>query len=160
MNTGQASRFPVMSLAIVTLILFTAGAGVLSIAIAWPLIHVPSGQADPWQVVNDFHAAVNTNNVDAALVLFTDRAVISENKSRIDGRDQIRNWVLSSERMAGLHLKMVHAERQGEKLIWLDSAYNGPEGEGRYYILRWEAVLAAGKIQSLVVMPRVLPGLK
>jgi hypothetical protein len=160
MNARRVSRLPGMELVIVALILLAAGGVAIMIAVAWPLIHAPSGQADPWQVVNDFHVAINNNNVDGVPALFAEGAVISEGQSRIDDRDQIRNWVLSSERMAGLHLKMVHSEREGEKLIWLDNAYNGPEGQSRYYILRWEAVIAEGKIQSLVVTPRVLPGLK
>jgi hypothetical protein len=62
--------------------------------------------------------------------------------------------------MAGLHLRMLHTEIDGEKLIWLDEAYNGSEEKNRYYILRWEAVIAEGKIQSLVVTPRYMPDLK
>jgi hypothetical protein len=62
--------------------------------------------------------------------------------------------------MAGLHLRLFHSETDGEKLIWLDKAYNGSEAQNRYYILRWEAVIAEGKIQSLAVTPRYLPDLK
>ncbi|MFT3893120.1 MAG: hypothetical protein QM730_15935 [Anaerolineales bacterium] len=48
----------------------------------------------------------------------------------------------------------------GEKLVWLDTAYNGVEAQSRWYILRWEAVIEEGKIRSLVVMPRYMPDLK
>jgi ketosteroid isomerase-like protein len=164
MNTHRVLRIPMIELMIVTLILLTAGGAAILIAVIWPLIQVPSGQApsqaDPWEVVNDFHAAINSNNVDEVLTLFTDSATVTDNKSVIKGRDQIRNWVLDSKRMAGLHLRMFHSEMDGETIIWLDKAHNGPEGQNRYYILRWEAVIAEGKIQSLVVMPRYMPDLK
>lgn len=164
MNTHRVLRIPMMELVIAALILLAAGGVAILITVAWPLIQVPSvlapSQAYPLDVVSDLHVAINSNNVDEMLALFTDSATITDNKSVINGRDQIRNWVLSSKQMAGLHLRIFHSEMDGEKLIWLDEAYNGPEGQNRYYILRWEAVIAEGKIQSLVVMPRYMPDLK
>jgi hypothetical protein len=164
MNAQRVLRIPMIELVIVALILLATGGVALFITLVWPLIHVPSGQAssqtDPWEVVNDFHVAINSNNVDDALALFTDSAAITDNSSLINGTYQIRNWMLDSKRMAGLHLKMFHSEMDGEKLIWLDKAHNEPEGQSRYYILRWEAVIAEGKIQSLVVVPRYMPDLK
>ena len=164
MNPHRVLRIPMIQRVIAALILLAAGGVAILMTIAWPLIHVASGQvpsqADPWEVVNDFHAAINSNNINEVLALFTDGATITDNKSLINDTYQIRNWVLYSKRMAGLHLKMFHSERDGEKLIWLDTAHNGPEGQNRYYILRWEAVITEGKIQSLVVMPRYMPDLK
>jgi len=164
MNTHRVSHIPMITQAIVALILLAAGGVAVLITVVWPLIQVPSdqapSQADPWDVVNDFHVAINNNNVDDTLALFADRAAITDNKTVINGKGQIRNWVLDSKQMAGLHLKMFHSEMDGEKLIWLDKASNGLEGHKRWYILRWEAVIAEGKIQSLVVMPRYLPDLK
>jgi hypothetical protein len=164
MNTHRVLRIPMIERVIVALILLAAGGLAILITVAWPLIYVPSGQApsqaDPWEVVNDFHVAINSNNVEAVLALFTDNATITDNKFPINGRDQIRNWVLESKQMAGIHLSRFHSEVDGEKIIWLDTAQNGPEGQNRYYILRWEAVIAEGKIQSLVVMPRYMPDLK
>jgi hypothetical protein len=149
---------------IVALILLSvAGVAMLIIAIR-PLIYGPlvqrSNQPDPWEVVNALHAAINSSNVDELLAMFSDNAEISDNESPIQGGSQIRDWALYSERMAGLHLKMFHSEMHGEKLIWLDKAYTGSEAQNRYFILRWEAVIAQGKIQSLVVTPRYLPDLK
>jgi hypothetical protein len=164
MNTHRVLRIPLIELVIVTLILLAASGAVISITIAWPLIQVPSNQApdhaDRWDVVNDFHAAINNNNVDEVLTLFANSATITDSKSLISGRDQIQNWVLSSKRMMGLHLRMVHSEMDGETFTWLDEASNGVEGQGRYYILRWEAVVTEGKIQSLAVRPRYMPDLK
>ena len=164
MNTHRVLRIPMIELVIAAFILLAASSVAILITIAWPLIHVASGQAsnqaDPWEVVNDFHVAINSNNVDEVLTLFANSATITDNKSVIIGRDQIRNWVLDSKRMAGLHLRMFHSEMDGEKLVWLDTAHNGAEGQSRYYIMRWEAVIAEGKIQSLVVTPRYMPDLK
>lgn len=164
MNHSRVLHIPMRKSTIAALILFLAGGFAVWIIISWPLLQFPLGQApsqvEPWEVVDDLHAAINSNNVDQALALFANSATITENKTAINGKSQIQNWVLYSKRMAGLHLKMFHSEMDGEKLIWLDTAYNGPEGQNRYYILRWEAVIIEGKIQSLVVMPRYMPDLK
>lgn len=160
MNHSRVSPIPMRKLAIAALILFLAGGFAISITVAWPLLQFPFGQTDPREVVDDLHVAINNNNIDQVLALFADNATITDNKTVISGKDQIRNWVLDSNRMAGLHLKMFRSEMDAEKLIWLDTAHNGVEGKNRYYILRWEAVIAEGKIQSLVIMPRYMPDLK
>jgi hypothetical protein len=150
-------------LVIVTLILLATGGVAIFITMVWPLIPVTSGQSpsqtDPWDVVNNLHVAINSSNANDVLALFSNSATITDNRSVINDPDHIRKWVLYSRRMAGLHLKMFHTEMDGEKLIWLDTAHNGPEGQNRNYILRWEAVIAEGKIQSLVVIPRYMPDL-
>jgi len=164
MNTHRVLRFPMIELVIVALILLTAGGVAILTTVAWPLIQITSNQApsqaDRLDVVNDFHTAINSNNVDEILILFANSATITENKSLIKGRDQIRNWILYSKRMTRLHLRMFHSEMDGETIIWLDKAQNRPEGQNRYYILRWEAVIMEGKIQSLVVIPMYMPDLK
>src|SRR5512138_1919276 len=118
MNTHRVLRIPIVERMIVTLILLTAGGVTILMAVVWPLIHVPPGQApsqvDPWEIVNDFHVAINSNNVDEALALFTDNATITDNKSPINDRYQIRNWILYSNQMAGLQLKMFHSEMDGD----------------------------------------------
>ncbi len=164
MNHSGVLKSPMRKLVIVTFMLFVAGAFAILITAGWQLLQFPSGQApsktDMWDVVDDLHAAINSNNVDQVLVLFAHGATITDNRTVISDRDQIRDWVLHSKQMAGLHLKMFHSEMDGEKLIWLDTAYNGVEGQSRWYILRWEAVIEEGKIRSLVVMPRYIPDLK
>ncbi len=159
MNLSRVLHVPMKKLAIVASILFVVLVTVACSGIQFSLAQAPS-QADQWKIVNDFHVAINNNNVDDVLALFTDSATITDSKSLINNSDQIRNWVLHSNQMAGLHLNMFHSEMDGEKLIWLDTACNGLEGKSRYYILRWEAVIANGKIQSLVVLPRYMPDLK
>lgn len=164
MKAHRISRTRTIALMIAALILLNVCGVIILKTAVWQLIFVPSfqglHQADPREVVNDFHDAINSNNVDDSLALFADSAVITDNKSVINGRDQIRNWLLDSERMAELHLKLLHSEMDGEKIIWLDTAHNGAEGQSRYYIMHWEAVIAEGKIQSLKVMPRYMPDLK
>lgn len=164
MNTHRALRNPRIERVIAALILLAAGGVAILITFAWPLIHVSSGQAASQtyagQVVNDFHVAINSNNVDDVLALFTDNATVTDNKSVKKGRDQIRDWVLYSKLMAGLRLRMFHSEMDGEKITWLDTAHNGLVGHNRYYIVQWNAVIADGKIQNIVVLPKYLPDLK
>lgn len=164
MNNSRVLNIPIRKLAIVASVLFVVGGFASLITVAWLLIQFPLVQApshvDPWNVVDDLHIAINNNNADQVLTLFANSATIADNDTVINGKDKIRNWVLYSKRMSELHLKMFRSEVDGEKFIWLDSAHNGPEGQNRYYILRWEAVIADGKIQSLAVFPRYMPDLK
>ena len=164
MNTNRVLRIPMIELVIVALILLAAGGLALLFSVAWPLIHMPAVQspiqADPLEMVTAFHSAINNEDVDAMLALFTDDATIIDSGAVIQGKEQIRNWVLHSQRMADLRLTEVHSEIEGEKIIWLDTAHNGPEAKSRYYILRWEALIQDGKIQSLVAMPRYMPDVK
>ena len=78
----------------------------------------------------------------------------------MEGSEEIRKWAFYSQRMGGLQLTGMHSEMEGEKIIWLDAAHNGLEVKSTYYILRWEALIRDGKIQSLTVMPRFAPDRK
>ena len=117
------------------------------------LLHGDAASMDPLSMADAFHYAINSGDVDAVLVLFADDAVVIDSGSVIEGRDEIRNWVLYSQRMAGLRLTKLNSEMDGEKVIWLDIAHDGPEVEYRLYILRWEALIQEGKIQSLAAIP-------
>jgi len=94
------------------------------------------------------------------LALFADDATVTDNGLVIEGRKDIRNWVLHSQRMAGLRLTMLNTEIDGEKITWLDTAHNGPEVEHGLYLMQWEATIREGKIQSLAAMPRYWPDQK
>ena len=161
MNAQQALRSPWLPAVVLTLILFAAGGFAVFIFTVAALNYVPSSppptQADPLNVVSALHSAINSNDVNALLELFADDAVLIDNGLVLEGRKQIRDWALNSELIAGLRLTMVHAEMNSTKMIWLDTAYNGPEGQSRYYILCWEARIEDGKIQSLAILPRYLP---
>lgn len=161
MNAQQALRSPLIPAVVLTLILLAAGGFAVFIFAVGAPNHVPSSpwptRADPLNVVSALHSTINSNDVNALLELFADDAVLIDNGSVLDGRNQIRDWALNSELIAGLHLTMLHAEMNGTKMIWLDTAYNGPEGQSRKYILRWEARIEDGKIQSLAILPRHFP---
>ena len=161
MNTHRVLRIPLIELVIVALILLAVTGLALLVSVAWPLIHFRSGpspnQADPLEMVNGFHTAINNDDVDTILALFTDDATIYDSGSIIQGKDQIRNWAMHSERMAGLRLKLIHSQATDEKVFWYDIAHNGSEVEHSAYLLRWIAVIQKGKIQSLTVSLLPMP---
>jgi hypothetical protein len=146
------------------LVLLAAFLLAVLVPLTWQLINTsrsPSPiQADSLKVVDALHSAVNSNNTEAMLALFAAGATVNDNGSVIQGTEQIRNWILYSERMTGLQLKMLKSEVDGEKIVWLDTAHNGPEIEHNTYLLRWEAIVREGKIQSITVMPRYWPDSK
>jgi hypothetical protein len=164
MNANRVLRIPMIELVIVTLMLLAVGGLAILISVAWPLIHVPSGQspiqADPLKMVNVFHDAVNSDNLDATLALFTEDAIIIDGETIFQGREEIRKWVLYSQRMAGLRLLLINSRVADEKVFWNDLAHNGPEVQHISYILRWMAVIQKGKIQSLTVSLLPMPDAK
>jgi limonene-1,2-epoxide hydrolase len=109
---------------------------------------------DSLSTVDTFHSAINSDDVDTVLALFADDAIVVDGESVIQGKDEIRNWLLYSQRMAGLRLKKLNSAMNGEKVIWLDIAHDGPNIEYRLYILRWEALIQEGKIHSLTAISR------
>jgi hypothetical protein len=153
MNTRQISRLQLFTIVIVTAMMLVA-------CISLALIPSDAPPMDALSMVDVFHQTINSDDVDALLVLFADDAVVMDNGSVIEGKEDIRNWILYSQRMVGLRLALFHSEQDQENIIWLDKAHNGPEVQNRYYILRWEALIRDGKIQSLAAMPRYWPDLK
>jgi len=153
MNTWKVSRMQMFAL----LIAATAN---LVACISPVLIPGDAEAMDPLSMVDVFHQAINSDDVDALLVLFADDAIVVDNGLVIDGKELIRDWALHSERMSGLRLTLFHSEQNEENIIWLDKAHNEPEVQNRYYILRWEALIRDGKIQSLAAMPRYWPDQK
>ena len=164
MNTHQVLRFPRIGLVLVAAILLAVLVLAAFMPLGWTLVNAPrsssSIQADSLEAVNHFHSAINSGDVDTLLTLFAEDATVTDRGTVIAGIDEIRNWALSSQRMDGLRLTTIHSEIDGEKVIWLDTAHNGSELEDRYYILRWEAAIREGKIQSLDVTSRYMPDLK
>ena len=153
MNTRQVSRLQLFTIVIVTAMMLV---GCISLA----LIARYAPPMDPLSVVDAFHYAINSDDIDALLMLFADNAVVIDNGSMIEGTEEIRNWVLYSQRTAGLRLIMLNSEIDGETIIWLDTAHNRVEVEQFSYIMQWEATIHEGKIQSLVTMRRYRPDLK
>jgi len=153
MNIRQVSRLQLFVFVIATAMTLVA-------CISPALIRGDAPPMDPLSMVDVFHQAINSDDVDALLVLFADDAVVIDNGSVIEGMELIRDWALHSQRMSGLRLTLFHSEQNEENIIWLDKAYNGSEVQNRYYILRWEAIIRDGKIQSLAAMPRYWPDQK
>jgi len=153
MNTRQVSRLQLFVFVIATAMILVA-------CISQALIPSAAPPMDPLSLVTTFHNAINSDDVDAVLALFADNAVVVDNGLVIEGKELIRDWALHSQRMAGLRLTLFHSEQNEENIIWLDRAHNEPEVQNRYYILRWEALIRDGKIQSLAAMPRYWPDLK
>ena len=145
MNTRQVPRLPLIAFAIVTSILLVACTGS-------ELAPADVASLDSLSTVDTFHSAINSHDVDTVLGLFTDDAIVVDGASVIQGKDEIRNWLLYSQRMAGLRLTKLNSAMNGEKVSWLDIAHDGPNVEYRLYVLRWEALIQAGKIHSLTAI--------
>jgi hypothetical protein len=98
MNTSRVLRISMLELVIVALILLAVTGLAILVSVAWPLIHVPSSpspiQANRLKMVNAFHDAVNSDNVEAVLALFEENATVTDHGSAIEGTEQIRNWAL------------------------------------------------------------------
>jgi limonene-1,2-epoxide hydrolase len=119
------------------------------------MIHIPSDpspiQADPLELVNAFHSAINNDDVDTMLALLTEDATVTDSGSMIQGKEEIRKWALHSQRMVRLRLRLIRSQVTDEKVFWYDVAHNGPEIQDRVYLLRWTAIFQNGKIKSLTV---------
>jgi hypothetical protein len=147
MNTRQVSHLQLVSFAIVTsMMLMACTSSELALAEVASL--------DSLSTVDTFHSAINSDDVDTVLALFAGDAIVVDGESVIQGKDEIRNWLLYSQRMAGLRLRKLNSAMNGEKVIWLDIAHDGPNIEYRLYILRWEALIQEGKIHSLTAISR------
>ena len=146
MKAHRVLRIPLMELVIVALILLTI----------WQDSQAPI-YAESSETINTFHSAINSDDVDAVLALFAEDATVIDSGSVIHGRDEIRDWALHSQRMAGLHLRLIHSQVVGEKVFWNDLAHNGPEVQHLSYILRWMAIIQKGKIKSITVSLMPIP---
>lgn len=141
-NTRQISRLQLVAFAIVTSMMLVA-------CTSADLVHAEVTPLDSLSTVDTFHSAINSDDVDTALALFADDAIVVDGESVIQGRDEIRNWVLYSQRMAGLRLRQLNSAMDGEKISWLDMAHDGPKIQYQLYLLRWEALIQDGKIYYL-----------
>ena len=145
MNTRQVPHLPLVAFTIVTSLLLVA-------CTSSELAPADVASLDSLSTVDTFHSAINSDNVDTVLALFADDAIVVDGESVIQGKDEIRNWLLYSQRMAGLRLTKLNSAMNGEKVSWLDIAHDGPNVEYRLYVLRWEALIQEGKIHSLTAI--------
>jgi hypothetical protein len=153
MNTRQVSRLQLFVFMIATVMILVA-------CISQALIPGDAPPMDPLSLVTTFHNAINSDDIDAVLALFAEDAVVIDNGSVIEGKELIRAWALHSQRVAELRLTMLNSEMDGDKITWLDEAYKEQETGHGSYLLKWEATIREGKIQSLAAMPRYRPDLK
>jgi hypothetical protein len=161
MNPQRAYWVPMLELVILGVILLAIFALGVMIFIGLPLIHMPATQRparlDTLNLVDAFHSAVNDENTDAVLALLSENATINDGGDIVQGRKEIRNWVLNSKYMAGLHIKLIESHVTGQKVFWQDLARNGTEAQARIYVLRWMADIQNGKINSLTVSSQPMP---
>ena len=144
-NTRQISRLQLVAFAAITsMMLVACTSSRLAPAEVAPL--------DSLSTVDTFHSAINGDDVDSALALFADDAIVVDGQSVIQGKDEIRNWVLYSQRMAGLRLRKLNSAVNGETISWLDIAHDGPKIQYQLYLLRWEALIQDGKIHYLTAI--------
>jgi len=160
MNTHKALQIRTIERAALVLLLVVVSLAT-AMSIAWLVVHLSERQApieaEPLDLVDTFHSAVNGDNAEAVLALFTEDATVTEGASVFRGREEIRNWVSNSQYLVGFKLTMMHSQVAGEKVFWQDLAVSGPEAAGRTCILRWIAVIQKGKIQSLMVSLPLMP---
>ena len=112
---------------------------------------------EPLEVVSAFHAAINRNDIEIALALFAEDALVTDNGTMSKGMEQIRDWGQHLHMPAALHLEMISFQVNGEKVYWSDLAHDKAGSGNDFHILRWNAVIQDGKIKSLVVRLLLMP---
>ena len=166
MKTYQAIRFHMIVLLIVGVVGLAACSGSAPISADRPSTTpsksiLPSvlttEESDPLEVVNAFHAVINSDNVDAVLALFAEDATVTDNRWVSGGKEEIRTWASYSQGAVRLRLEMIHSQVAGEKVFWHDLAHNEPGAEYGFYILKWRAIIQRGKIKSLTVLFLPMP---
>jgi hypothetical protein len=161
MNARRVLHVPVIELLLFALILFVvSGLGLLISFASW-LIHMRSIQQpiqiDPLDLVNDFHDAVNDDNIHAMLALFAEDATIKDGEFNLNGRNEIQEWALHSSYITGVHLTMISSQVTGEKIFWHDTVLSRSVAQQPSYMLQWMADLQKGKIETLTVSPLPMP---
>ena len=157
MKSYQVNPYPIITLMIVGIAVFVAYNLLNSgLADAFPSALTTEDSA-PLDVVNAFHAVINSGDIDHAMTLFTDDAIVIDRGLVSEGKDQIRNWVQSSQMETGIRLEMIHSQASDEKVFWHDMLYNISEEKYVPNILKWEAVIQEGKIKSLTLALLPMP---
>jgi hypothetical protein len=68
---------------------------VLGLAIMTALTPAETRASDPSVIVQAFNSALNAHDIDAALALVSDEAILQDRGQTITGRTQIRSWIVS-----------------------------------------------------------------
>ena len=132
-------------------ILCTIAVVILSLSLLVPVLEAQGN--DPAAVINAFIAAENARNVDAALALLTEDAVINENPLNNPdlihtGKDEIRTYL---QRLVDgfIEVKVLEPPQIVDgKVVWTEENAESALLTRR----KVEAVIEGGKIQSITVL--------
>lgn len=130
------SRF-ILTIIIMALMLFAAVGGALA------------QELDPLKVMEAYDLALNEGNVDGALVLFSDDAVLTTQQGQLVGKEQIRTWL---ERVVAQNSRVEPVNRQvnGDKVTWQSNFFRKDIASlaNEPLAAKAEAVVQEGKIKS------------
>jgi len=106
-------------------------------------------------VVQSLHDAINAGDVDAAIALFANEAVVTSGTGlTLKGKEEIRGYieVLVANK---IHAEVIKIESAGDKVTWTLKVTNkdSPAGYGALH----EAIIQDGKIKSMRVEAADLP---
>lgn len=106
-------------------------------------------EPDPLQVMEAYDLALNEGNVDGALALFTDDAILTTQQGQLVGKEQIRTWL---ERVVAQNSRIEPVNRQvnGDRVTWQSNFFRKdiPTLSNEPLAANAEAVVQAGKIKS------------
>lgn len=113
----------------------------------------------PLATVDAFHHAVNHDDIESLRVLFAEDAIVIDNGTVFEAWN--RSGVgLNIFTCQPIKFEMIDIQVDGEKVVWYDLIHNDPGSEYSPRVLRWNAVIQDGKIQSLTVRPLPMPDKK
>ena len=106
-------------------------------------------EADPLAVLEAYDLALNAKDVDGALALFADDAVLTTRQGQFVGKEQIRTWL---ERLVTQNASIEVANRQvsGDKVTWDNQFFRADIASLSNEPLeaKAEATIEAGKIKT------------
>ena len=110
----------------------------------------------PLGLVDAFHHAINSDDLDGLLVLFAEDATVIDNGTVFEAwnRSGIGLNIFTCQ---PVQLEMINFQVDGEKVFWYDLVHNDPGSGYGPYILRWNAVIQNGEIKSLTAQPMLIP---
>ena len=149
MNPRQGSRVQVFALVAVVVLISLASLGPT-------LISDTDSTMNPLATVDALHQSINYDDIDGLRVLFAEDAIVIDNGTAFEAwnRSGIGSNIFTCQ---PIKFEMINIQVDGEKVFWYDLVHNDPGSGYGPYILRWNAVIQNGKIQSLVVQPLPMP---
>ncbi len=106
-------------------------------------------EPDPLQVMEAYDLALNEGNVEGALALFADDAILTTQQGQLVGKEQIRTWL---ERVVAQNSRVEPVNRQvsGDRVTWQSNFFRKDIAtlSNEPLAANAEAVVQAGKIKS------------